>query len=161
VMHKLIPTMRKRTTVYTKGEWFITSTTIWDKVELSSASNSRNVRTNNRENIHSYSGVVGANNSVKEDEADRRWRSANTGIEGRRRPTSSHDDTSQKPDTPLPRAGTRGDVGFGDLFSRRRWHVGGGIGKTATAQHSGKRRRWILCTEDDVSSQYIHTSCRS
>ena len=34
------------------------------------------------------------------------------GVEGRRRPASSRDDASQKPDTPLLCAGMRGDVGF-------------------------------------------------
>jgi hypothetical protein len=51
VTHKLIPTMRKRTTIRTIGVWFITSTTIWCKLKLSGASNSRNIRTNNIERI--------------------------------------------------------------------------------------------------------------
>jgi hypothetical protein len=51
VTHKLILTMRKRTTTCIIGVWFITSTTIEGKLKLSSASSSRNTRTNNRERI--------------------------------------------------------------------------------------------------------------
>jgi hypothetical protein len=53
---------------------------------------------------------------------------------GRRRTTSSRDDASKKPDTPLSRAGTQGDVGFGDPALptpiTRRWRDGKDQGNT-------------------------------
>jgi len=81
--------------------WFNTRTMTRGKFELSSASSSRNIRTNNRERIYILTVRLSALAvAQKEDKADHRWRSANTGIEGRRRPANSHDGASQKPDTP-------------------------------------------------------------
>jgi len=93
--------MRKRTTTCIIDVWFNTSTMTRGKFELSSASSSRNIRTNNRERIDILTVRLSALAvAQKEDKADRRWRSANTGVEGRRRPMNSHDGASQKPDTP-------------------------------------------------------------
>jgi hypothetical protein len=124
VTQKLIPTMRKRTTTYIIGVWFNTSTTIRDKLKFPSASNKRKAKTNNKEII--YILTVGL---LRVDEGGRRRRPADTGVERGRRRASSRDGTSQKLIRPLPCVGTQGDVGFGDLLSRRRCHVGDGMGR--------------------------------
>jgi len=70
---------------------------IWDKVTISSASNRKNARTNNKEKIDILTVGLSARRKKKEivDE-DRRT----PGVEGRRRLASSRDGASQKPDTP-------------------------------------------------------------
>lgn len=56
---------------------------------------------------------------------------------------------------PLPRAGTRGVVGFGDLLSRSRRHVGDGMGKTRRQRSALELEAKTGCTlEGDVSSSY-------
>ena len=64
VTYKLIPTMRKRTTICIIGVWFIASTTTRGKLKLSSASNSRNIRTNKREMIDII--IVGLSAKIRE-----------------------------------------------------------------------------------------------
>ena len=55
------------------------------------------------------------------------------GVVGRRRPASSRDGASQKPDTPPTPCRDAWRRRLRSLFSRQRWHVGDGMGKTAAA----------------------------
>jgi hypothetical protein len=80
------------------------------------------------------------------------------GVEGRRCPVSSRDDTSQKPDTlPTPCRDARRRR-LRSLLSWHRWHIGDGMGKTAVAQHCGEEEMNLSGTEDDVSPIFIHAS---
>jgi hypothetical protein len=98
-MHKLILTIRKRPTTWNIDMWFNTSTTIWDKVTPSSASNRTDARTKNKRRINILTVGLSTWRKKKTGDGDRRT----PGVEGRRRPASSRDGASQKPDTlPTP-----------------------------------------------------------
>jgi hypothetical protein len=56
------------------------------------------------------------------------------GVVGRRRPASSRDGASQKPDTPPTPCRDARRRRLRSLLSRHRWHVGDGMEKTAAAQ---------------------------
>jgi hypothetical protein len=147
-MHKLILTIRKRPTTWNIDMWFNTSTTIWDKVTPSSASNRTDARMKNKRRIG-----LSTWRKKKTGDGDRRT----PGVEGRRRPASSRDGASQKPNTlPTPCRDAR-KRRLRILLSRHRWHVGDGMGKTAAAQHCCEEEMNLSRgTEDDVSP-YIYT----
>jgi hypothetical protein len=81
------------------------------------ASNKRKARAN--KDIL-YSEAVDAKDGVKVDEAYCRRRPANTGIEREIHQASNRDGVSQNLNDPYLVHGHDGDVGFGDLLSRRR-----------------------------------------
>ena len=72
--------------------------------------NRKDARTNNKEKIDILTVTLSVRRKKKKTvDGDRQTPS----VKGRRRPARSRDDASQKPNTSLPYAETRGDVGFG------------------------------------------------
>jgi len=134
-----------------------TSTTIWIKYTGSSASNRNDMKPNNRERIDILTMGLSAwrmeRRKAKTVDGDRQT----PDVEGRRRPASSHDGTSQKPDTPPTPCRDVRRHRLQNMLSRHWWHVGDGMGKTAAA--NVVRKRWISRCKRRRLAPYLYTRC--